>query len=881
MKPKTLRLVFCTAGLLVAAAATTPVSAGHPWEKGVWDAKPMDWPYWRGPEMNGISREKNITTDWAPVRGSSKGKNVLWYSKKLAGRSTPIVMNGKLYTLTRDQVGKPGEREKVVCADPATGDILWEHAFNVFLSDVPDSRVGWSSVVGDPDTGNVFALGVCGYFVCLDGDTGEVKWNRPKSLAEEFGVLNTYGGRTNFPIIHGDLVIISGIVIGWGDMAKPAHRFIAFDKRNGQPVWFEGTKILPYDTTYSAPTIRVINGESQLIFGSGDGTIHAFQPQTGRKLWKYQVSPKRGIFNSPLVVDNMVFAGHSEENVGDTTMGALFGIDISKPGKKTPGYKYGTYTKGNGELWRHNQWVVGKSAPVSINGFVYAVDNGGKIYIVDAKTGKQIGTERVGGQTFASPIIADGKLIVCTENVYAVFEPQKDGSLKRVGRKMRLSGLRVLASPIVSHGRLYITTTAGMYCIGKKGTKTSVGDRPEFLTEKSVKSDMKPAQLQLVPVESLLKPGQQQPFQVRLFNDRGQYLRTVDAADVKFTVEGAGSIGVDGVYKTAEKDGHYAVKVTAQVGEMKSRARIRVVPDLPWNVDFDDGDIPVTWVGIRYRHIPLDFDLYTKLKDEKKNLTAARLYIYLQTNFVNGMPGNKQKGQLTFNNKSPRRTYYALLRYLGLAEKVKSLDESKKTLDPMLKLLTDEGYIKSHTWSESAANGVQLVVVEGNRKIKGNGVMCKISTIPKGQQSQGWMGHTSFSSYTMQADVLGAQRKAGNSVKMPEIGLVAQRYALVLKGSTGGLQIRSWHAHDHVDRAAKEIPFEWKSNVWYTMKIQTSVKDGKATIRGKCWKKGDAEPKEWQVTVEDPQPNIEGSPGLFGDAVHAELFYDNFKISRN
>ena len=65
-----------------------------------------------------------------------------------------------------------------------------------------------------------------------DGDTGKIVWSIP--LHEQMGLLSTYGGRTNYPIIFEDLVILGSVVIGWGDMATPAHRFIGFDKATGQ-----------------------------------------------------------------------------------------------------------------------------------------------------------------------------------------------------------------------------------------------------------------------------------------------------------------------------------------------------------------------------------------------------------------------------------------------------------------------------------------------------------------------------------------------------------------------------------------------------------------------------------------------------------------------
>src|SRR5579863_3178671 len=158
-----------------------------------WSADPMDWPNWRGPELNGVSREKGIVDRWSP-----EGQNVLWKRDDLGGRSTPICMRGKLYVLVRDRPDTDSEGEKVVCLDAATGKTLWENVFNVYLSDVPAPRVGWSSVVGDPETGNVFALGVCGYFQCINGETrkigdqivkaGTTLWSH--SLSEEHGIIS-------------------------------------------------------------------------------------------------------------------------------------------------------------------------------------------------------------------------------------------------------------------------------------------------------------------------------------------------------------------------------------------------------------------------------------------------------------------------------------------------------------------------------------------------------------------------------------------------------------------------------------------------------------------------------------------------------------------
>jgi len=295
------------------------------------------------------------------------------------GAVRPIVMNGKLYTILRAEPDTPREGERVVCVDAATGKTIWENRFNVWLSDVPAERVGWSSVAGDPETGYVYALGVCGFFQCLNGDTGERIWSIP--LHEQFGLLSTYGGRTNFPIICDDLVITSAVIIGWGDMAKPAHRFIGFDKKTGETVWYNGTTLLPEDTTYSAPSLAVLNGQKAMVFGSGDGKVWAFQPRTGLPIWRYDFS-LRGLNVSPVIFGETVYTGHGEENLGgSTTMGAVAAIN---------GASQGDVTK-SGELWKVEELMIGKSSPLVIGDQIFCFDDRAKIHVLNAKTGELIG----------------------------------------------------------------------------------------------------------------------------------------------------------------------------------------------------------------------------------------------------------------------------------------------------------------------------------------------------------------------------------------------------------------------------------------------------------------------------------------------------------
>lgn len=198
---------------------------------------PGDWPNWRGPHQNGISTETRLIEQFDPKGGPES--NVLWKSQVAAGISTPVVMKGRLFTIVRDQPGTSANAEKVIAIDAATGQLLWQNVYNVFLSDLPAERIGWSNVCADGETNRVYALGACSLFQCIEGETGKTVWVR--SLSEEFGMLSTYGGRTNTPILFENLVIISGVTTGWDETARAAHRFFAFDKVDGTLVWTIGT----------------------------------------------------------------------------------------------------------------------------------------------------------------------------------------------------------------------------------------------------------------------------------------------------------------------------------------------------------------------------------------------------------------------------------------------------------------------------------------------------------------------------------------------------------------------------------------------------------------------------------------------------------------
>lgn len=520
-----------------------------------------DWLNWRGPSRDGVSPEKGLPASWSP-----KGENLAWKAP-YGARSAPIVMGGRVYLQNPSGAGELLQ-ERVVCLNADTGRLIWEHKFNVYLSDAPAHRVGWASPVGDPSTGAVYAFGVGGHLLALSRD-GKVLWER--SLGEDFGLVTTHGGRTVSPIIESDLVIVSGINSGWGAQARAQQRFFAFDKKTGETAWVSTPGGRPFDTTYAPPVVANINGTRLLIEGGGDGTIHAIKVLTGEPVWRYEIS-KRGINTGVVLNGNTVLVSHSEENLDSSEMGLLAAIDGAAKG-----------AIGKDQVkWSVKGFQGGYSSPILDGDRVYQVDNGANLFAFDVNTGRQLWKQNLGTIQKASPVLADGKLYVGTENgKFFILRPRADRcevlSEQQLGTEQQPEA--VFGSAAVSDGRVFFATMENLYAFGKKTAQpaAAVAEPPVTLGP--------PAHVQVRPAELMLKPGEPVAFHARLYDAQGHFLKESEAA---WSLEQLrGSIAPDGKYTAAADAVAQAGQVKATVGGIAGAARVRVIPPLPWSEDFE------------------------------------------------------------------------------------------------------------------------------------------------------------------------------------------------------------------------------------------------------------------------------------------------------
>lgn len=711
---------------------------------GLGVAAASEWAHWRGPAQTGASSETGLVSEW-----SIDGKNLAWKADFI-GRSTPVVLDGRVYVIGR--VGKDiTEQERVACFDAKTGDLLWEHRWNLFHTTIPFNRVGWASLTGDTETGNVYAHGVGGMFVCFSKH-GDVLWSH--SLTEEFGRISGYGGRTHTPVVDGDLVVISYLSSSWGEQIPGRHRYFAFDKRTGDVVWVSTPGGRPLDTTYSTPVVAKISGQRLLIAGNADGSVYAMKANTGEKVWGFRLS-KRGINSSVVVDGTRVYASHSEENIDNTAMGRVVCIDATGTGDVTETH----------EVWRYDDHTVGYTSPIVHDGRLYVVDNSANMHALDAQTGELFWQFSLGTVGKGSPIWADGKIYATEVNGgFHILEPGKNECKSLDHKEIQTSAGRdaeIYGSPAVAYGRVYFTTEEGLYCLGDSDGAMLMTSVPSMPTEPAPIRASLASVVRVVPAEVQLQPGESVHFSLRVFDDKGRFLGEKPAA---WSLQGlAGTLHENGRFTPSAMAGAQAGKVTGEYQSIQHTARVRVIPPLPWSEDFEDiedGKNPTHWIGAGSKFV-------VQAKDGNKVLVKAPVRAGLNRSNV----------------------------YLGL---------------PTMK------------------------------------------------------------NYTIQANLMGAKNKR----RRPDMGLIANRYTLDMMGNHQRLQVRTW-ASDL--RMAKTIPFEWQPDVWYTMKLRVDVGDKKAVIRGKVWATSETEPEEWTITAEDPLPNHEGSPGLYGYSA-AEIYYDNLQV---
>lgn len=607
-----------------------------------------DWLHWRGPEQNGVSRDTGLPDSFELDK---VGENNLLWKADFGGRSSPIVMAGKVYTIGGFDPSKPTEGERILCFNADTGKKEWEVRFSVFHTDIVTARLGWTTLTADPKEKTIFAHTSAGHLLALDADSGKTKWQR--QLTEEFGRVTGYGGRVSSPLFDPEcgLVVCGFLNSSWGDQGRGGSRFAAFDGKTGEVVWWRevSTPDRPLKGTYTSnPVVAVINGQRLLISGAADGALHALKIRTGELVWSYHYSGMV-VDPSPVVNGNLVYCSHGEVNPEGGEEGRVICVDAGQVANKQPKLVW-EYKKGK---------KFGLASPALYDGLLFVPENGGSLYCFNAATGAVLWTYQYGTSARGSPFIAGKRLYIfdvtakltvidnvgkqrpgaddVTEYQFHFNDPKRRGFPETNG------------TPIAVNNRLYFQTIESLYCVGDPKAKAGEAKYAPLGEETKFDPKAKPAAVMIFPADVSAKPKDQVKFVVRYVDGNGRELPAPADAKPEWTLPTppktpaglqppplAGEVK-DGTLTLAANPGQQGY-VDVKVGELTARARVRAVPQLPYTQDFEKvpvGATPGGWVNTQGKYVVEEVTLNGKKEkvlskvanDPRPPIARANAYI--------------------------------------------------------------------------------------------------------------------------------------------------------------------------------------------------------------------------------------------------------------
>jgi outer membrane protein assembly factor BamB len=382
-----------------------------------------NWPQWRGPNRDGISKESGLLKQWP-----AEGPPLVWKAVGAGrGYSSFSVASGKLYTL-----GLRGDREFVIAFDIANGKEAWATAHGgKFENDRGDGPRGTPTVDGD----RVYALGGNGDLSALDARTGKIVWS--KNVLKEFGGSNIQWGISESPLVMGNKVLVNA----GGRNAS----IVALNKDNGNVMW----KSQSDEAGYSSAIPLQINGGTQVVFFTAERAL-GLDVNDGRLLWEY-ARPSNNVANvaTPIARGNRIFISSDYGSGGGV-------VEIKEDNKAQEIY----FTK---DMRNHH------SSSVLVGDYLYGFSSA-ILTAMRFDSGEIAWRDRSVGK--GSLVFADGHLYCFSENGVVGLVEATPAGYKEKGRfRIAQDSLPTWTHPVVAGGRLYLRDQDTIYAYDVKEKK--------------------------------------------------------------------------------------------------------------------------------------------------------------------------------------------------------------------------------------------------------------------------------------------------------------------------------------------------------------------------------------------------------------------------
>ncbi|HKU76584.1 MAG TPA: PQQ-binding-like beta-propeller repeat protein [Pyrinomonadaceae bacterium] len=379
-----------------------------------------NWPQWRGPNRDGISKETGLLKQWP-----AEGPPLVWKASGAGGGySSFSVANGKLYTM-----GLRGDREFVIAFDVATGKEAWSTAHGgAFRNDRGDGPRGTPTVDGD----RVYALGGDGDLSALDARSGKIIWS--KNVLKQFGGSNITWGISESPLVLGNKVLVNA--------GGPGASIVALNKADGALIW----KSQSDKAGYSSAIPLELNGTTHVVFFTGQRAV-GLDAKDGRLLWEYG-KPSNRVANiaTPIARANRVFIS-SDYGTG----GGVVEIGGDNSAK---------------EIWFTQDMRNHHSSSVLIGDHLYGFSSA-ILTAMRFDTGEIAWRDRSVGK--GSLVYADGNLYAFSENgIVGLIEATPTGYKEKGRFRIAQGNLPTWTHPVVVGGRLYIRDQDTIYAYDVK-----------------------------------------------------------------------------------------------------------------------------------------------------------------------------------------------------------------------------------------------------------------------------------------------------------------------------------------------------------------------------------------------------------------------------
>ena len=397
-----------------------------------------DWPQWRGPNLNGISGEKNLPLRW------SGEENVAWkLSMPSKTGATPIIWGNNIFL----NVADTDNNLYLWCVDKTKGTVSWKKLITGGNYQINKQNMSSPSPVTDGR--NVFVMTGVGILKSFDF-SGTEQWAR--DIQKDYGKFGLNWGYANSPLLYEDSLYIQ---VTHGMKTRDPSYVLRIDKKTGKTLWRVERPTLAIresPDSYSTPQLLKYPDHFEIVVLGGD-CVTGHDPETGKEVW-------RGNGLNPT----------NNPNYRTIASVVIFGDIIYAPTRERPLIAFRAGGKGDitesHKLWEFNNGPD-VPTPVTDGKYFYAVNDRGITWCLDARSGKQIwGAKRIRPATYSSsPVLADGKIYITNEE--GLTTVLKAGDQFEVLAENDLADY-TLSSPAISGGRIFMRTTHFLYSIGKR-----------------------------------------------------------------------------------------------------------------------------------------------------------------------------------------------------------------------------------------------------------------------------------------------------------------------------------------------------------------------------------------------------------------------------